>query len=378
MKLFVRSFITMAVFCFMFLSGCGEPDPIIVYKLTLSENSVVFSMDGGSRTISVYPFPEDELWNVSCTEGQDWFTFEVNGSQLVVEAEPNSSASSRFGNLRLTSPDSKFEPRDVPVCQEAAEDVTLSVSANDYAFDSVGGSYKFTVDSNYDWTAVADADWLDVEIIGDVVEVTASSNESDAALSGTVTVTAGNGALAESATVAFSQGTHAENPYFNLLGKWEITAAKWYYSPNGSLNSLDYNPNPADYYLIFDLEEGEYGKSFVMRDFLYPDTHLEVRYDRETGNIVIPFGWTVYSYYTFLYITLVGNSSFSYASLEVDGVPSEDFSTISLQMPEVDGFNYVGFGLWTYDDNGNKVALGSRSRPTMFPMGPIVFKKSSL
>lgn len=208
--------------------------------------------------------------------------------------------------------------------------------------------------------------------------MTASSNDSDVPLSGNVTVTAGVGALSESVSVAFTQGTHADNPYLNLLGQWEITAGKWYYSPNGSLNSLDYNPNPEDYNLIFKLEEDEYGKTFVMRDFLYPDTSLKIRYDSRTGNIVIPFGWTVYSYDVFLYITLVGSSSFSYASLEVDGVPSSDFTSISLQMPEVDGFNYVGFGLWTYNDSGDKVAFGYRSYPTMFPMGPVVFRKSSI
>ena len=111
---------------------------------------------------------------------------------------------------------------------------------------------------------------------------------------------------------------------------------------------------------------------------LNPDTELEVRYDKETGNIVIPFGWTVYSYDVFLYITLVSITKFSYASLEVDGIPSEDYTSISLDLPTVDGWNYIGFGLWTYNDSGSKVALGSRSRPTMFPMGPISFKKQSL
>ena len=110
-----------------------------------------------------------------------------------------------------------------------------------------------------------------------------------------------------------------------------------------------------------------------MRDFLYPDTSLEIRY--EDGHIVIPFGWSVYSYTTFLYITLVGERQFSYASLEVEGTPSEDYSTIALDIPAVAGFNHVGFGLWTYNDNGDKVAVGSNYRPTMFPMSPIVFRK---
>ena len=115
-----------------------------------------------------------------------------------------------------------------------------------------------------------------------------------------------------------------------------------------------------------------------MKNFLYPDTSLEVRYDKDTGNIVIPFGWTVYSYDYFLYITLVSSTKFSYASFEVEGIRSSDSASISLDLPSVDGFNYVGFGLWTYTDSGNKVAVGSRSYPTIFPMGTIVFKKHSL
>ena len=100
----------------------------------------------------------------------------------------------------------------------------------------------------------------------------------------------------------------------------------------------------------------------------------------ECAKYLLEYGLTqtVYSYDYFLYVTLVGTSSVSYASLEVDGEISDDRSSISLDLPAVDGFNYVGFGLWTYNDNGNKVAVGSRSYPTMFPMGPIVFKKQSL
>ena len=48
---------------------------------------------------------------------------------------------------------------------------------------------------------------------------------------------------------------------------------------------------------------------------------------------------------------------------------------ITFDMPTVSGFNHVGFGLWTYDENDNKVALGSTYRPTMFPMDEIVLRK---
>lgn len=252
----------------------------------------------------------------------------------------------------------------------------MSVSAEDHHFDSEGGQYTFTVESNYSWTAGTEASWLTIVVDNGLVSVSADPNLSEEPLSGTVIITAGQEGLSESIVVNFYQGTRADNPYLKLLGKWEITSSKWYYSPNGSLNSTDVvNPDPNYYYLIFDLEEGEYGKTYMMRNFLYPNTSLEIRYDKESGNIIIPFGWTVYSYDIFLYVTLIGASQFSYASLEVDGIPSEDYSSIDLDLPSVDGFSYVGFGLWTYDDSGSKIAVGSRSYPTMFPMSPVKFKK---
>ena len=381
MRLIGRSLCTiMIVVSFFVLSGCKALDTEFAYQLTLSESSIVFDMHGAEKSLTVAPFPEKEKWTAAYAEEEDWFTFEAVSDALLVVVEPNYSTQSRSGAIILSSPEDHFEPYRVEVLQEGAEPLEFTTTVKDHEFDSEGGEICFTVTSNYDWTVGYEADWLTVvhEVPSDRMLVLCQPNESEEQRSAILTMYIGEGEQMQVRDVVISQGTRAENPYFQLLGKWEITAAKWYYSPNGSLNSLDYNPNPADYYLIFDIEQGEYGKTYVMSDFLYPGTSLEIRYDKETGNIVIPFGWTVFSYDTYLYITLVGTSKFSYASLEVDGVPSEDFSSIALELPAVDGFNYVGFGLWTYNDNGDKVALGSRYMPTLFPMGPIVFKKQTL
>ena len=370
----------MIAVSFFVLSGCKALDTEFAYQLTLSESSIVFDMHGAEKSLSVAPFPEKEKWTAAYAEEEDWFTFEAVSDALLVVVEPNFSTESRSGAIILSSPEDHFEPYRVEVLQEGAEPLEFTTTVKDHEFDSEGGEICFTVTSNYGWTVGYDADWLTVvhEVSSDRMIVLCQPNESEEQRSAILTMYIGEGEQMQVRDVVISQGTRAENPYFQLLGKWEITAAKWYYSPNGSLNSLDYNPAPADYYLIFDIGQGEYGKTYVMSDFLYPGTSLEIRYDKETGNIVIPFGWTVFSYDTYLYITLVGTSKFSYASLEVDGVPSEDFSSIALELPAVDGFNYVGFGLWTYNDNGDKVALGSRYMPTLFPMGPIVFKKQTL
>ena len=381
MRLIGRSLCTiMIVVSFFVLSGCKALDTEFAYQLTLSESSIVFDMHGAEKSLSVAPFPEKEKWTAAYAEEEDWFTFEAVSDALLVVVEPNYSTQSRSGAIILSSPEDNFEPYRVEVLQEGAEPLEFTTTVKDHEFDSEGGEICFTVTSNYDWTVGYEADWLTVvhEVPSDRMLVLCQPNESEEQRSAILTMYIGEGEQMQVRDVVISQGTRAENPYFQLLGKWEITAAKWYYSPNGSLNSLDYNPSPADYYLIFDIEQGEYGKTYVMSDFLYPGTSLEIRYDKETGNIVIPFGWTVFSYDTYLYITLVGTSKFSYASLEVDGVPSEDFTSIALELPEVEGFNYVGFGLWTYNDNGDKVALGSRYMPTLFPMGPIVFKKQTL
>lgn len=381
MRLIGRSLCTiMIAVSFFVLSGCKALDTEFAYQLTLSESSIVFDMHGAEKSLSVAPFPEKEKWTAAYAEEEDWFTYEAVSDALLVAVDPNYSTQSRSGAIILSSPENHFEPYRVEVVQEGAEPLEFTTTVKDHEFDSEGGEICFTVTSNYDWTVGYDADWLTVvhEVPSDRMIVLCQPNESEEQRSAILTMYIGEGEQMQVRDVVISQGTRAENPYFQLLGKWEITAAKWYYSPNGSLNSLDYNPSPADYYLIFDIEQGEYGKTYVMSDFLYPGTSLEIRYDKETGNIVIPFGWTVFSYDTYLYITLVGTSKFSYASLEVDGVPSEDFSSIALELPAVDGFNYVGFGLWTYNDNGDKVALGSRYMPTLFPMGPIVFKKQTL
>lgn len=362
------------------ISSCTKGDSTVIYQLTLSENSVVFDMEGGTQELNVMPFPENESWEAAYAEPCSWFTFEVKQHSLIVTSQPNYDSDSRAGSIMLTSPEGHFEPYEVVICQESAYALDFSTTAADYNFDSEGGEITYTVSSNYEWNLEYDADWLTVYHYPalEQIVIECRPNESDEARSAILTMTAGHGSQENVHEIVISQSTRAENPYFKLLGQWEITAAKWYYSPNGSLNNLDYAPNQTDYYLIFDIEQGEYGKTLIMKDFLYPDTELEVRYDKETGKIVIPFGWTVYSYDVFLYLTLVSDTKFSYASLEVDGIPSEDFTAISLDLPTVDGWNYVGFGLWTYDDSGNKIALGSRSRPTMFPMGPIAFKKHSL
>lgn len=346
--------------------------------LRFSTYGAVFDADGGTRSIEVVAYPKQERWSVIQNDHDDWFSYAIDGNKVVITAEPNPHKEARNAELQVISSQKHFSPYTLQVMQESAGELQFTTSATQtHHFDSAGGTYTFNVITNHEWSITTDASWLTLEqdIEGRKASIRAEENISNEALSGTVSIVVG-GEQGETFNIEVTQGTRAENPYYSLCGKWEITASKWYYSPNGSLNSLDYAPNASQYYLIFDIEEDVYGESLMMRNFLYPGTALKVRYNEQSGGFTIPFGWTVLSYNVFFYVTLVSSSQFSYASLEVEVTPSANCTALTPNMPSVSGFNHIGFGLWAYNDNGNKVALGSSYRPTMFPMGNIVFRKT--
>lgn len=362
----------------LLVSGCSEVHTEYAYGLQLSTQGASFDAQGGARTIEVAAFPESEPWEVVEVQDVAWFDYAVDSDGITITAEPNESEFSRSSTLEIVSPAGHFDPFTLRISQEATMKISFSTSAaSEYTFDSEGGSYTFGVESNYGWEVLTESEWIRVEMEPESrrATITAERNRSDKVRSGEVRIVSGEGQQRAEQVLLVEQTTRAENPYYQLVGKWEITASTWFYSPNGSLNSLEYAPNPADYYLIFDLDEGEYRKSYMMRNFLYPGTELEVRYDEATGDIILPLGWTVLSYDVFFYLTLMSTNSFSYASMELTVRPNSDFTTLTPQLPSVEGFKYVGFGLWTYDEDGNKIALGSNYRPTMFPMGNIVFRK---
>lgn len=361
----------------MMVACSTDDDPIVVRSISLSSHAAVFGAEGGSTTIDIVPYPETMAWE-SRAEKSEWFDINISGNSMTITAKANTSTAARRGEVVIFSPEGDFEQETIGIAQEGATAVALSHSAaEEHRFDSEGDKYVFNIASNYEWRVTVDVDWISVseDYDGGRATLVAEANTSFAERSATATITAGEGDNTQSATISLRQGTHDDNPYFKLLGKWEITADKWLYTTNGSLNSMDGSPSASQYYLIFDIEEGEYNKTLYMRNFLYPGTSLEVRYDPATESFVIPFGWSVYAYEVFLYITLVSGNQFSYAALEVPVVPSGDYTILTPKMPSVNGYNYVGFGLWAYGDNGEKEAFGSNMYPTMYPMSNIKFIK---
>ncbi|MBQ8493463.1 MAG: BACON domain-containing protein [Alistipes sp.] len=361
------------------LTGCSDNDkPLVVSSLSLSNKAVAFDATGGSATIEITPFPDTERWEIGSVGENEWFNYDIDGNNLTISVDENLTTTSRRAEVVITSPTQSFDNTTLTILQEGASVVELSCSAaQEHIFDSEGDTYTFNIASNYAWSVTVDKEWItiDEDTKGGRVSLIAEANTSYDERSATATITAGKGDNIESITVALRQGTHDDNPYFKLLGKWEITADKWFYTTNGSLNSVDGSPSAQDHYLIFDIVEGDYNENLYMRNFLYPGTSLQVRYNPTTKGFVIPFGWSVYAYEVFLYITLVSNNSFSYAALEVAVEPSADYTLLTPKMPSVSGYNYVGFGLWAYNDNGGKEAFGSSMYPTVYPMGNIKFIK---
>lgn len=366
----------LLAFVLLMLVGCSEEETLVVSSLSLSHKAAVFDATGGTTTIYVCPFPATESWAVK-GDTEEWFSYSIDGDMLNITASENLMTSSRRSEIIVTSPSSSFEDCAIAIIQEGATAVELSHSAAEaYAFDSEGSSYTFNITSNYAWSISVDADWITVvdDKSGRVMLI-AEANTALVDRTATATITAGKGDNTLSASIALSQSTRDKNPYFKLTGKWEITADKWFYTTNGSLNSMDGSPSASQYFLIFDIVEGTYNETLYMRDFLYPGTSLEVRYNPATESFIIPFGWSVYAYEVFLYITLINANQFSYAALEVEVEPSADYTILTPKMPGVSGYNYVGFGLWSYGDSGQKEAFGSNMYPTMYPMGNIKFIK---
>ena len=351
--------------------GCSDSSEGFV---RFSENSVVFDTQGGTKSVNVTTYPKGVAWSISCEEQADWLLFEAQDERIVVTVEPNLSDKERQVKLSVSAVGGEFATRELAICQEAGEAPIFITSAEaTYEFDSRGGEKSFTVVSNLNWSVESIADWVKIEQNEKIITLSVNEYEGTTERKAEVVVSAGD----TTKTIEIVQHTAAQNRYLNLVGKWEITATKWYYTTNGSLNEVGYTPAAEEYCLLFDIEEAEYGKTLTMKNFLYPRTALEVKYNAESGGFVVPFGWPVLSYDVFLYITGISGRQFFYASYEVEVKPEEDSAMLSFAMPSISDCDYVGFGLWTYNDNGGKVAFGYSSRPTMYPMGDIKLVKKS-
>ncbi|MCD8294481.1 MAG: BACON domain-containing protein, partial [Clostridia bacterium] len=129
---------------------------------------------------------------------------------------------------------SSYGSATVQVRQEPAEGVSLSLSygSAEPKIDSEGGTYTVSIECNCDWTAALESavdGWeLTVDATAGTVTITAEPNSGDA-ITGNITVSASLNGDSASETVAVTQISRDDNPYFRYTGYWNVNAADAYY-----------------------------------------------------------------------------------------------------------------------------------------------------
>ena len=166
-------------------------------------------------------------------------------------------------------------------CDPASPEAKLELSETTLSLDAVSGGATFTVTSNVAWTAVADAEWLNLSLAsGDASEaaatvtVTAGDNETGEMRDAVITITAGTlvktvnvaqAAKAASGVTTF-EASYCEGLYY---GKFYEDDPAYNYcvvlSDNGLTDPSNYNSYKAnstyyqlDLYSELPAEEGEY------------------------------------------------------------------------------------------------------------------------
>ena len=367
--------------------SCTKTEPTV--KASLSSDAAVFGVAGGSRTIAV-TVSEGAEWDlVAPPASVDWCTVEKGEASITVTVTENTTGDVRSTSMTVNSPKGAFAAMTLNVLQEkaAAEEAHTFVTnaMESYEFDSEGGSYTFVVASNSEWSAVPDEDaakWLTVKVNdkSGTVTMTAPGNTGDARLAGTVTVTDANGEEEHTKTISLLQYTRAENPYFQWIGKWKLTAPRWYYATttgqlmNGASYHPDNRPSTCIAPATFKIIAGKYKETYYLEDFLEEESLVEVNYDLE--NNVITLNTNQYmNNGSYIFPTTINNSNTSYYAMAghaglswiITGEMSEDLQSVTLSgfKKHNDTDIYAGFGAFWFNDSGTNYYY---TRYTFYPV----------
>lgn len=267
----------ICLFAFATSSCDDKTKEEIADVIVLSRSSVAFATEGGTTTVSVASPSE---WTATCPDG--WVTLHPEGEYLTISVDNNATADTRNAKVTVKSAADEHE---VTVHQAyALETVLLSTTApEEISFDSEGESYIFTVVTNGEWTATCDADWLTIDCnrVNSTVTLSATGNPADHRTE-MLTVSSTNGKETKSCKVAVAQDSHAENPYYKLLGYYGLYAQNWYYggSPLGVGGTGTFCT----------VEQKEYRKSVYIKDLFVKGTVVEAAYDKQTGTLTVELG----------------------------------------------------------------------------------------
>lgn len=129
--------------------------------LSVSETSLTFAVAGENKVVNI---TSNTSWSAS--DDADWLTLSTesgtNNGQLTINAEANSSLSSRIGTITISG--DGVSNRIITITQDGTG-TTLLVSESSLSFSASGESKQVDITSNASWTVSADADWVTLSVV---------------------------------------------------------------------------------------------------------------------------------------------------------------------------------------------------------------------
>ncbi|MDE6147272.1 MAG: BACON domain-containing protein [Bacteroidales bacterium] len=347
-----RFFPLLLCFALPFYTGCGEvAKDETANVIIISQDALAFAENGGTAAIAV-ACPSD--WNGECQES--WLKLEKSPESIVITADANVTGKKRTAVILLSN---GADSKEIRVTQAWSNDlVQLYANAPESVkLDSEGEALMFAVSSNSDWTIESADSWLSAETdYGKGLAVIKAAANAGESRTSKVTLSASSGDESKSLTIAVSQISREENPYFRMLGYFGLYAENWYFQGQ----SLG-NAGTATHCTI---EQDVYGKSFIINDLFRAGTKITAGYDKEKEVMTIDLGKLClemtdgqsanYSFFP-VAINFSGASGFSTSMLT--GTPGTGYSDESESERDailLSGFpeNYPSFGLVVYTGTG--------------------------
>ncbi len=234
--------------------------------LGLTPTTVNVPAEGGSAQVA---FSAQSAWTATTTA--EWIQLSPSSGEagdivMKVEVGANTTTSPRTSLVTVAIPDIGLSGV-VTVSQEAAAvvpDPVLVISANETTLNANGGSAQVTVQTNRDWTAVSDVDWITVDpasgISGRVtVTITAAANATFEQRVGKVTF------KAENLTETFTLTQYAKKP-----ASVSLSSDAFVFAAEGGMNNLivtsnvDWTAKTNDSWLTVTPDNGITGASGVV------------------------------------------------------------------------------------------------------------------
>lgn len=330
-----------AVFCLfmlgaLILSSCEREDDTI---LKVSATSCAFNAAGGEKTVLVAS--DKSSWNFKVPDGS-WFTASKSDGLIEIRVPANTLDTIRSGKVTVWAGNATV---DIDVWQESASNYTPGLrifpSDESYKVHYGKGSLVFSVLTDGDWEASADGAWITVETDKEkgLATVLWERNEQNLPNGAELTISCGE----ESKTMSITQYTKEQDPYFSLIGKWDLYCSKWLLLDDGSA------PEGGSYAYMY-LDENVPYESYVLRELFFDTLETVLLFDEENDRLMWPL--YVYSCYEsetrrFYYAQVTINvtddgEKLDYNLNPVDGYVSENRTRIDFHGEEGLGIGVLG------------------------------------